>query len=93
MIFVKISRKINTKKVLNKDYMFSFFKKRKQKFLSKNEKLIDLKINLVRNFRGRFRNMSLKYELSTNQGQKVVRAKIHQSQDTPQREWLVFNWL
>jgi len=73
--------------------MFSFFKKRKHIFLNKNEKLIDLKIHLSRNFRGKFRNMSLKYDLITNQGKKVFRARVHKYQDLPEREWKAFNYL
>lgn len=92
MIFIKIKQKIDTKKTLNKEYMFSYFNKRKQKFLPKNMKLLDINIDLVRNFRGKFRNMSLRYELITNKGKRIVRAKINKYQDVPQREWqtLVF---
>ena len=80
-------------KALDKAYMLAYFQKRKEKFLSKNEKLIDLKIDLVRNFRDKFRNMSLKYELKTNKKNYVVRAKIHKHQDTPYREWSILKWL
>lgn len=92
MIFVKINRKVNAKKALNKAYMFSIFKKRKQKFLSNKEELRDIHIDLIRNFRGKFRNMSLKYELITNYGAKVIRAKIHKNQDTPYRAYNVLKW-
>ena len=93
MIFVKIHRKIKTKKALDKEYMFSLFRKRRKNFLTAKAELIDLKIELIRNFRGKFRNMSLRYELLTNKGSKIVRAKIHNQQDIPQREWRILNWL
>ncbi len=93
MIFVKIHRRINARKVLNKEYMFSFFQKRKKKFFKEKDELINLKIELIRNFRGKFRNMSLKYELLTNKESKIVRAKIHSQQDVPRREWQVLNRL
>ncbi|MDA2935735.1 aminoglycoside phosphotransferase family protein [Patescibacteria group bacterium AH-259-L05] len=92
MIFISINRKVNARKALDKTYIFSMFAKRKQKFLSLNENLVDIHIDLVRNFRGKFRNMSLKYELITNRGTKVVRAKIHKRQDTPYRAYSVLQW-
>lgn len=93
MIFIKIKQKINTKKVLNKDYMFSFFKRKKRNFLKEKEQLIDLEVKLVRNFREKFRNMSLKYELITNYGRKTIRARIHKFQDSPLRDGRVLNFL
>lgn len=92
MIFVKINRRINTRKALDKAYMLFLFKRRREKFLSKREKLVDIHIDLVRNFRDKFRNMSLKYELVTNYGTRVVRAKIHKRQDTPYRAYNVLEW-
>jgi len=93
MIFREIHRKINTKKALDKEYMFSLFKKRKEKFLARGEKLTDLNIELVRNFREKFRNMSLKYVLFTTKGKRVFRAKIHKYQDISEKEWELLNWL
>lgn len=93
MIFIKIKQKINPQKALDKDYMFSFFKKKKGKFLNKKEQLIDLEVKLVRNFREKFRNMSLKYELITNYGRKTIRARIHKFQDSPLRDGRVLKFL
>ncbi|MDA2922213.1 aminoglycoside phosphotransferase family protein [Patescibacteria group bacterium AH-259-L07] len=92
MIFISINRKIDTRKALDKAYMLSLFKRRREKFLSKREKLVDIHIDLVRNFRGKFRNMSLKYELITNYGTTTVRAKIHKRQDTPYRAHNTLEW-
>ncbi len=106
MIFIKVKTRIDPKKTLDKEYMFSFFKKRGQKFLSINEKLIDLKIDLIRNFQGKFRNMGLRYELIITPAnsplkrgrkrrgvrKKIVRARIHKYQDIPRREWRVLNY-
>lgn len=93
MIFIKVKQKINTKKALDKDYMFSFFKRKKGYFLPKKERLIGLEVKLVRNFREKFRNMSLKYELITDRGRKSVRARIHKFQDSPLRDGRVLNFL
>ncbi|MBU4369723.1 hypothetical protein KKG58_03080 [Patescibacteria group bacterium] len=93
MIFVRIKKVKNIKRILNKEYMFLFFKKRNKKFLLKNEQLIDLKIHLVRNFRNKFTNMSLNYELITNKGNKCIRARIHKYQNLPEREWKIANVL
>lgn len=93
MIFVRIKKVKNIKRILNKEYMFLFFKKRRKKFLFKNEQLVDLKIHLIRNFRNKFRNMSLRYELITNKGKKFIRARTHKYQDLPEREWKIANAL
>ncbi len=93
MIFIKISKIKNIKIVLDREYMFLFFKKRQKVFLKNKEKLMDLNIDLVRNFRGKFRNMSLKYELTTNYGRKTIRARIHKFQDSPLRDGRVLKFL
>ncbi|MDD5625654.1 MAG: phosphotransferase [Patescibacteria group bacterium] len=93
MIFIKLPRIFSTKKSLDKKHMLLLFQKRRKNFLTKGEKLLDLQIELVRNFCGKYRNMSLKYTLITNHGIKNIRAKIHRRQDIPYREWKTLNWL
>ena len=93
MIFIKIKTKANIRKALDQEYMLSFFQKRKQDFLPANENLINCKIDLIRNFRNKFRNMSLQYELTTNKGKRIVRARTHKYQDIPKREWNILNYL
>lgn len=93
MIFVRTKKVKDIKRILRKEYMFSFFQRNKAKFLLKNEQLVDLKIHLVRNFRNKFRNMSLKYELITNKRKILIRARIHKYQDLPEREWKIANAL
>ena len=73
--------------------MFFFFQKRKKTFLGANKQLKDIEINLNRNFLGKFRNISLRYALITNRGTKILRARAHKLQDTPEREWKVLNFL
>ena len=93
MIFRRTKKVKDIKHILNKEYMFLFFKKRNKKFLLRNEQLIDLKIHLVRNFRNKFRNMSLRYELITSKRKKFIRARTHMHQDLPEREWKIANAL
>jgi|GEM_PF-2550244 len=93
MIFIKIRHKVDTMKSLDRNQMFSVFQKRRHRFLGDGEKLVDLKIHLVRNFRNKFRNMSLKYEVITDQEKKTIRAKINGCKDAPQREWQILNYL
>ncbi len=93
MIFRRTKKVKDIKHILNKEYMFLFFKKRNKKFLLKNEQLIDLKVHLVRNFRNKFRNMSLRYELITSKRKKFIRARVHKYQDLPEREWKIANAL
>jgi len=93
MIFASTKKIKDIKRILRKEYMFTFFQKNKSKFLAKNEQLVDLKIHLVRNFRGKFRNMSLNYELITNKRKRFIRARIHKYQDSPEREWKIANAL
>ena len=93
MILKTINWEANTKKSFNKNYMLSFFNKRKKIFFGNNKKITDLDIKIVRNFRGKFRNMSLKYTLYFGKNEKVIRGKISKYQDTPLREWRVLSWL
>jgi thiamine kinase-like enzyme len=93
MIFIKIPKTGNIKKVLDYRYMLLFFEKRKNFFLNKKEELKDIKIDLVRNFRGKFRNMTLKYTLFTDFGEKIIRARTHKFQDSPRRDGNVLKFL
>jgi thiamine kinase-like enzyme len=93
MIFIRNKNITEIKKVLDQDYMFSFFNKKKKFFLNSSEKLIGLKIHLLRNFQGKYQNMTLRYELLTSQKKKFFQARIHRYQDLPEREWKVFNYL
>ncbi len=93
MIFIKISKVKNIKRVLDREYMLLFFKKRQKVFLKNKEELTGLKVDLVRNFRGKFRNMTLKYTLITSSGRKVIRARVHKFQDPPLRDGNVLKFL
>lgn len=93
MIFIRNKNNQDIKKVVDQDYMFSFFKKNKDKFIPAKEKLKKIKIHLDRNFRDRFINMTLRYELITDQKTRIFRARTHKYQDIPEREWKVLRFL
>ncbi len=93
MIFIKIPTVKNVRKVLDREYMFSFFRHREKIFLGKKKKLKDLQVDLVRNFRGKFRNMTLKYVLTGDSGRKTIRARVHKFQDSPWRDGEVLKFL
>ncbi|MBL7053822.1 aminoglycoside phosphotransferase family protein [Patescibacteria group bacterium] len=93
MIFIKLKNKINIKKTINKEYMFSFFKENKNKFLNKQEKILKIKIYLNRNFMGKFRNISLVYKITTNKRNIRIRARAHNNKDIPFRDYKSIKWL
>jgi len=93
MIFIRDRKVKNIRRVLDKNYMFKFFSQQKKHFLKEKEELINIKIDLIRNFREKFRNMSLRYELKTNKRNIIIRARTHKHQNLPEREWKIFNYL
>lgn len=77
--------------VLNVDWAKKFFSKRIERYFPGAKKLLDIDIKIKRNFRGKFRNMSLEYKLDIlfgNHSQtKIVRAKINSQHLNPKRHY------
>ena len=89
MLFEKINRKINTKLALNPDWADNFFSRRIKKYFPGARDLLNIEPEIVRNFRGKFRNMSMKYKLyisfKNRKEAKIVRAKLNSQHLNPKR--------
>lgn len=96
MVFIDIHRKINARQVLNSLWAKKFFKKRAKKYFP-GAKFIDVQIKLVRNFRGKFRNLALKYlltlEIKGKKKTKLVRARIDTLHNNPARQYQFLKYL
>ncbi|MCK4968477.1 MAG: aminoglycoside phosphotransferase family protein [Candidatus Aenigmarchaeota archaeon] len=82
MLFINLKTPIKTEKVkqvINKQWITNFFSQRVRQYWP-NSKLIDVNLEIVRNFRGKFRNLALKYILTIYQAgklkKKIIRGRI-----------------
>jgi thiamine kinase-like enzyme len=96
MVFVNIHRKINARKVLEHAWVKRFFQNRAKKYFP-GAKLLDVEIELVRNFRGKFRNLAIKYLLTVILGggkkTKLIRARIDTLHNNPDRQYQFLKYL
>ena len=89
MLFINLKTPIKTKKikqVINKQWITNFFSQRIRQYWP-NSKLIDVDVEIVRNFRGKFRNLALKYVLTIRQAgklkKKIIRGRINHFHQDP----------
>lgn len=96
MVFVDIHRKINARRVLEYAWAKRFFKSRVKGYFPE-AKFLDVKIELVRNFRGKFRNLAIKYLLivGIKEGKKtkLIRARIDTLHNNPARQYQFLKYL
>jgi len=98
MLFEKIKKRINAKKVIKDDWVYFFFRGRVKKYFPDADKLLAVKTEIIRNFRGKFRNLSLRYTLTylkkdNRKKQGVLRAKINTLHLNPKRHYLTLCFL
>ncbi|OQB44280.1 MAG: Phosphotransferase enzyme family protein [Parcubacteria group bacterium ADurb.Bin159] len=91
MLFEPVNKKINAKKALDINWARDFFSPRIKKYFPGAQKLLNLDIKINRNFRGKFRNISLQYNLDiafkNKKKTKIVRAKINSLHLCPKRHY------
>lgn len=95
-MFIKLKKRIKKekiKKLLEKNWMKRFFAKRIRKYFPKARKINDLEIEILRNFLGKFKNLTVRYKLFLDfknyQKRENVLAKINALTLTPKRCFMV----
>jgi len=96
-MFIELKRKAPVQLSLSRDFMFSFFKRRLYKYFPGARNLEKIEIDLVRNFLGKFRNLTIKYSLYLDLGKtleiKVLRGKCNAYHDNPRRYFKILSYL
>lgn len=91
-MFIKLKKKIKKEKIrklLDENWVKKFFNRKIKKYFPKAKEISDLKIEILRNFLGKFRNLTVRYKLLLNFGKYKKRenilAKINSLTSTPER--------
>ncbi|MFN3301446.1 MAG: phosphotransferase [Patescibacteria group bacterium] len=94
-MFIKLKKKISKKKIkkfLDKDWVINLFNRKIKKYFP-GAKIDDLEIEILRNFLGKFKNLTIRYKLFLNFGRykrkENVLAKINALTTVPKRWFLV----
>lgn len=91
-MFITLKKKIakrKIKKLLNKDWVKTFLNKRIKRYFPKARKIDDLEVEILRNFLGKFRNLTVRYRLILDfkryRKKENILAKINSQTSMPKR--------